>query len=104
MRLFRPFDGAAFAAALPQTTRAIAVLDRTKEPGASGEPLYLDVVTALSEAWAARTIDGRWPRIIGGRYGLSSKEFTPAMVKAVFDELQQGDAQESLHDRDSTTT
>ena len=89
VRLFRPFDSAAFAAALPGTTRAIAVLDRTKEPGASGEPLYLDVVTALSEAWAAGTIDGRWPRIIGGRYGLSSKEFTPAMVKAVLDELRK---------------
>ena len=87
VRLFRPFDSAALAATLPRTTRAIAVLDRTKEPGGSGEPLYLDVVTALSEAWAAGTIDGRWPRIIGGRYGLSSKEFTPAMVKAVFDEL-----------------
>ncbi len=87
VRLFRPFDGAAFAAALPTTTRAIAVLDRTKEPGGSGEPLYLDVVAALSEARAAGSIDGRWPRIIGGRYGLSSKEFTPAMVKAVFDEL-----------------
>ena len=89
VRLFRPFDSAAFAAALPSTMRAMAVLDRTKEPGSSGEPLYLDVVTALSEARAAGTIDGRWPRIIGGRYGLSSKEFTPAMVKAVFDELSK---------------
>ena len=89
VRLFRPFDTAAFAAALPKTTRAIAVLDRTKEPGGIGEPLYLDVVTAISEAWEAGTIDGKWPRIIGGRYGLSSKEFTPAMVKAVFDELRK---------------
>jgi pyruvate-ferredoxin/flavodoxin oxidoreductase len=89
VRLFRPFDGAAFAAALPPTTRAIGVLDRTKEPGGIGEPLYLEVVTALSEARAAGAIDGKWPRIIGGRYGLSSKEFTPAMVKAVFDELQK---------------
>ena len=89
VRLFRPFDSAAFAAALPTTTRAIAVLDRTKEPGSSGEPLYLDAVTALSEAWAGGAIDGGWPRIIGGRYGLSSKEFTPAMVKAVFDELRK---------------
>jgi pyruvate-ferredoxin/flavodoxin oxidoreductase len=89
VRLFRPFDSAAFAAALPKTTRAIAVLDRTKEAGSTGEPLYLDVVTALSEARAAGTIDSRWPRIIGGRYGLSSKEFTPAMVKAVFDELEK---------------
>ncbi len=89
VRLFRPFDSAAFAAALPKTTRAIAVLDRTKEPGSTGEPLYLDVVTALSEARAAGAIDGRWPKIIGGRYGLSSKEFTPGMVKAVFDELKR---------------
>ena len=89
VRLFRPFDSAAFAAAMPKTTRAIAVLDRTKEPGSTGEPLYLDVVTALSEARAAGAIDGRWPQIIGGRYGLSSKEFTPAMVKAVFDELKR---------------
>ena len=89
VRLFRPFDSAAFAAAVPRTARAIAVLDRTKEPGAPGEPLYLDVVAALSEAWTARTVEGRWPRIIGGRYGLSSKEFTPAMVKAVFDELRK---------------
>ena len=92
VRLFRPFDSAAFAAALPKTTRAIAVLDRTKEPGSTGEPLYVDVVTALSEARAAGAIDGRWPQIIGGRYGLSSKEFTPAMVKAVFDELKRAPA------------
>jgi len=89
VRLFRPFDGAAFAATLPKTTRAIAVLDRTKEPGSTGEPLYLDVVTALSESRATGAGDGSWPRIIGGRYGLSSKEFTPAMVKAVFDELKR---------------
>ncbi|HUI25827.1 MAG TPA: pyruvate:ferredoxin (flavodoxin) oxidoreductase, partial [Candidatus Kryptonia bacterium] len=89
VRLFRPFDGGAFAAALPKTARAIAVLDRTKEPGSTGEPLYLEVVTALSEARAAGAGDGGWPRIIGGRYGLSSKEFTPAMVKAVFDELKK---------------
>ena len=80
VRLYRPFSGEHFAAALPGTTRAIAVLDRTKEPGAPGEPLYLDCVTALAEA--RRNI-----RVVGGRYGLSSKEFTPAMVKAVFDEL-----------------
>jgi pyruvate-ferredoxin/flavodoxin oxidoreductase len=80
VRLYRPFDARAFLATLPKTTRAIAVLDRTKEPGAIGEPLYLDVVTALAEARAE-------PRVVGGRYGLSSKEFTPAMVKAVLDEL-----------------
>ncbi|MBT8080975.1 MAG: pyruvate:ferredoxin (flavodoxin) oxidoreductase [Gammaproteobacteria bacterium] len=86
VRLYRPFSKAHLLEALPDTVRSIAVLDRTKEPGASGEPLYQDVVTALAEASAAGEI-GRMPRIIGGRYGLSSKEFTPAMVKAVFDEL-----------------
>ena len=86
MRLFRPFSVAAFAAALPKTVRAIAVLDRTKEPGAVGEPLYLDVVAALREA-RETGLYARDPLVIGGRYGLSSKEFTPAMVKAVFDEL-----------------
>jgi pyruvate-ferredoxin/flavodoxin oxidoreductase len=84
VRLYRPFDAAALMAALPVSAKAVAVLDRTKEPGAGGEPLYLDVVQALFEAQA----QGRpAPRTIGGRYGLSSKEFTPAMVKAVFDEL-----------------
>ncbi|HEY7202248.1 MAG TPA: pyruvate:ferredoxin (flavodoxin) oxidoreductase [Candidatus Dormibacteraeota bacterium] len=82
VRLFRPFDAAALAAALPPTVRAIAVLDRTKEPGALGEPLYQDVVTALAE-------QGRQvPLVIGGRYGLASKEFTPAMAVAVFRELE----------------
>ncbi|SPE53395.1 putative 2-oxoacid-flavodoxin fused oxidoreductase:conserved protein; 4Fe-4S cluster binding protein [Verrucomicrobia bacterium] len=90
VRLFRPFSTAQFVAALPATVKALAVLDRTKEPGGAGEPLYLDVVTAISESWAD---DGKGqalpPKIIGGRYGLSSKEFTPAMVKGVFDELQK---------------
>ncbi len=81
VRLFRPFAVQAFMDALPHTTRAVAVLDRTKEPGSIGEPLYLDVVVSLAEA-------GRNLRVIGGRYGLSSKEFTPAMTKAVFDELK----------------
>ncbi len=88
VRLYRPFSITDFLAALPSTTRAIAVLERTKEAGALGEPLYLDVVTALHEA--AEQKSDRFvtpPRIIGGRYGLSSKEFTPAMAKAVFDEL-----------------
>ena len=88
VRLYRPFSAEAFLGALPRTVRSIAVLDRTKEPGALGEPLYMDVVTALGEALAAG--DARlpaMPRVIGGRYGLSSKEFTPAMVVAVFDEL-----------------
>jgi pyruvate-ferredoxin/flavodoxin oxidoreductase len=88
VRLYRPFAADRFLAALPASTRAITVLDRTKEPGSSGEPLYLDVVAALSEAHASGT--SRFPvlpRVVGGRYGLSSKEFTPAMVKGVFDAL-----------------
>jgi len=88
VRLYRPFSVRHFAAALPETVRAIAVLDRTKEPGSIGEPLYMDVVTALREAREAGqsrlSVD---PLVIGGRYGLSSKEFAPAHVKAVFDEL-----------------
>ena len=82
VRLFRPFVAADFLAVLPATVRAIAVLDRTKEPGAHGEPLFLDVVATLYEADRATR-----PRVIGGRYGLASKEFTPAMVAAVFAEL-----------------
>jgi pyruvate-ferredoxin/flavodoxin oxidoreductase len=90
VRLYRPFSRSAFLASLPRSARAIAVLDRTKEPGAPGDPLYLDVMTALGEARA----DGvspfaSEPQVVAGRYGLSSKEFTPAMVKAVFDELGQ---------------
>ncbi|HEX7487834.1 MAG TPA: pyruvate:ferredoxin (flavodoxin) oxidoreductase, partial [Anaeromyxobacteraceae bacterium] len=90
VRLFRPFPVEKFMAALPRSVRAIAVLDRTKEPGAIGEPLYQDVVTALREAEQG---DFALPlhevKVIGGRYGLSSKEFTPAMVKAVYDELSK---------------
>ena len=86
--LYRPWDAARFLAALPPTVRAIAVLDRTKEPGSPGEPLYLDVVTTLAEAVVAGTLPmSQMPRVLGGRYGLGSKEFTPAMVKAVLDEL-----------------
>jgi len=87
VRLYRPFAPAALLEALPHTATAIAVLDRCKEPGADGEPLYKDVVTALAQAAAdgARSM----PRVIGGRYGLASKEFTPGMVKAVFDELSR---------------
>ena len=89
VRLFQPFPSAALVAALPPTVRSIAVLDRTKEPGAVGEPLY------LVGARRARRGDGqrrsrrsqRMPRVIGGRYGLSSKEVTPSMLKPVFDEL-----------------
>lgn len=87
VRLFRPFSTDAFIASLPASVRAIAVLDRTKEPGAAGEPLYQDVVTALGERAAAGRLPFSLPRVIGGRYGLSCKEFTPAMAKAVFDEL-----------------
>ncbi|MDR7522504.1 MAG: pyruvate:ferredoxin (flavodoxin) oxidoreductase [Armatimonadota bacterium] len=85
VRLYRPFAAGDFVAALPPTVRAIAVLDRTKEPGALGEPLYLDVVAALREEGAGRFATE--PVVIGGRYGLASKEFTPAMVVAVFAEL-----------------
>ncbi len=88
VRLYRPFDVQSLVQAFPATTRAIAVLDRTKEPGSAGEPLYLDVVTAVMEGWDMAG-NGRLPKIIGGRYGLSSKEFTPGMVKAVYDELQK---------------
>ena len=88
VRLFRPFAARLLVEALPASTRAIAVLDRCKEPGAPGEPLYLDVVAALAEEWAAVHGPAALPAVLGGRYGLSSKEFTPAMVKAVFDHLQ----------------
>jgi len=90
VRVYRPFDGKRFLQALPASVKSIAVLDRTKEPGAAGEPLYQDVIAALYEGMA-----NGWgklkalPKVIGGRYGLSSKEFTPAMVKAVFDNLAQ---------------
>jgi len=86
VRLFRPFDAAALIEALPASVRSIAVLDRTKEPGADGEPLYKDIVTALAQSDDDRR---KQIKVIGGRYGLSSKEFTPAMVKAVFDELAE---------------
>ena len=88
VRLYRPFAVEHFLNALPATTKAISVLDRTKEPGASGEPLYQDVVTAVNEGIASEIAPfNTHPRIVGGRYGLSSKEFTPAMVKGVFEEL-----------------
>ena len=82
VRLYRPFSIPDFLKALPASTKSIAVLDRTKEPGATGEPLYCDVVTALAESGVSK-------KVVGGRYGLSSKEFTPAMVKGVFDELKK---------------
>jgi pyruvate-ferredoxin/flavodoxin oxidoreductase len=91
VRLYRPFDVERFVAVLPNSVKAIAVLDRTKEPGSAGEPLYLDVVAAIHEKWGAgerfSSSSPSSPKIIGGRYGLSSKEFTPAMVKGVFDNL-----------------
>jgi len=89
VRLYRPFSMEHLVAALPKTVRAISVLDRTKEPGCAGEPMYQDVITALAEAQAAGKLPFAMPKVVGGRYGLSSKEFTPAMVKAVFDELKK---------------
>lgn len=87
-RLYRPFDGEAFVKSIPETARRLAILDRTKEPGSSGEPLYQDVLTALHDNRTAgyRKFE-KEPQVIGGIYGLSSKEFTPPMVKAIFDEL-----------------
>ncbi len=86
VRLYRPFSIQHFLAALPATVKAIAVLDRTKEPGSPGEPLYLDCVAALMQGITLGVL-ANLPRLVGGRYGLSSKDFTPAMAKAVFDEL-----------------
>ncbi|MFZ1528999.1 MAG: pyruvate:ferredoxin (flavodoxin) oxidoreductase [Ferruginibacter sp.] len=88
IRLFRPFSTKHLLEALPKTTQRIAVLDRCKEPGADGEPLYKDVVTGLSESFAQGQIS-QMPKITGGRYGLSSKEFTPGMVKGIFDEIKK---------------
>ena len=82
VRLYRPFSAKAFVGALPKTVKQLAVLDRTKEPGALGEPLYLDVLAALRDAWEEGA-----PKVFGGRYGLSSKEFTPAMVAGIFANL-----------------
>jgi len=97
VRLYRPFSREHLLKALPKTVKKIGVLDRTKEPGGPGEPLYIDVVTALAEAAALgeSEFDGT-PRVVGGRYGLSSKEFTPAMVKAVFDELAKDSPKNSF--------
>ena len=83
VRLYRPFSNEDLLKALPATTKIVAVLDRTKEPGAGGEPLYLDVVNALAEGGRKKV------KVIGGRYGLASKEFTPGMVKSVFDEMRK---------------
>jgi pyruvate-ferredoxin/flavodoxin oxidoreductase len=88
VRLFRPFDSKAFLSALPSTVKKIAVLDRTKEPGSCGEPLYQDILTVLAENSDSLPF-ASMPKVIGGRYGLSSKEFTPAMVKGIYDELSK---------------
>jgi pyruvate-ferredoxin/flavodoxin oxidoreductase len=95
VRLYRPFSVEHFLAALPDTCRAVAVLEQTKESGAPGEPLYLDVVTTLAQAVAAGTRTSM-PRVIGGRYGLGSKNFNPAQAKAVFDELKKTEPQTSF--------
>jgi len=84
VRMYRPLDAKEFVNAIPKSVKKIAVLDRCKEPGSIGEPLYMDVVNAISEEWKGEKIT-----ILGGRYGLASKEFTPAMVKAVYDELKK---------------
>jgi pyruvate-ferredoxin/flavodoxin oxidoreductase len=84
VRLYRPFDIEHFVDAFPETTKSITVLDRTKEPGSVGEPLYTDTISAIFEGW-----HGALPIVVGGRYGLSSKEFTPAMIKSVFENLSQ---------------
>ncbi len=90
VRLFRPFSVKHFIAALPATVKVLAVLDRTKEPGSAGEPLYLDMVAAIIESLSDGIAPFKVaPKVIGGRYGLSSKEFTPAMVKGVFDEMKK---------------
>ena len=89
VRLYRPFSMKHFIESVPKTIKSIAVLDRTKEPGSLGEPLYLDIVSALNEAKEEGSLGFEMLHIIGGRYGLSSKEFTPGMIKAVFDTLKE---------------
>lgn len=88
VRLYRPFPAEQFVAALPKTARKVAILDRCKEPGAAGEPLYQDALTALAEAFASGTLP-QLPVVTGGRYGLSSKEFTPGMVAGIFEEMKK---------------
>ncbi|MDO8548842.1 MAG: pyruvate:ferredoxin (flavodoxin) oxidoreductase [Ignavibacteria bacterium] len=90
VRLYRPFSIDHFIDKLPSTTKVISVLDRTKEPGSAGEPLYLDIVNAISEKYGNGELKFAYPKIVGGRYGLSSKEFTPAMIKSVFDDMSKG--------------
>ncbi|NTW47172.1 MAG: pyruvate:ferredoxin (flavodoxin) oxidoreductase, partial [Chlorobaculum sp.] len=88
VRLFRPFDISAFIASLPTSVKCISVLDRVKEPGSAGEPLYLDIINAVAESYQGGKCVSM-PKVVGGRYGLSSKEFTPAMVKAIFDNMNE---------------
>ncbi len=88
VRLFRPFSTNHLISALPKSTKSIAVLDKTKEPGSTGEPLYLDIIQSISEAFQNNKI-ASFPKIVGGRYGLSSKEFTPTMVQAILNNLKQ---------------
>ena len=95
VRLYRPFSLKHFLAAIPESVRSVAVLDRTKEPGSAGEPLYQDIVTAFAEARDERDM----PRIIGGRYGLSSKEFTPWNGPFRFQRIDQIESEESLYGR-----
>ena len=95
VRLYRPFAAEAFLAALPRSVRAVAVLEQTKESGAPGEPLYLDVVNTLAQA-TSRGRRRSMPLVIGGRYGLSSKDFNPSMAKAVFDELRKPEPRDSF--------
>ena len=102
VRLYRPFSAAHFLAALPPSIMAVAVLEQTKEPGAAGEPLYLDVVATLAQGFGSGQRSSM-PRVIGGRYGLSSKDFTPAMVKAALDELARRNDQGKFAGRNSFT-
>ena len=102
VRLYRPFSAADFLAALPASVTAIAVLEQTKEPGSPGEPLYLDVVVTVAEA-VGRGERASMPRVVGGRYGISSKDFTPAMAKAALDELLKRDANNRFAARNGFT-
>jgi pyruvate-ferredoxin/flavodoxin oxidoreductase len=95
VRLFRPFSATHLAEALPATVKTIGVLDRAKEPGAGGEPLYMDIITALHQLRRAGVVTTD-PAVVGGRYGLSSKEFTPAMIVGIFAELAKDDPKDSF--------
>jgi pyruvate-ferredoxin/flavodoxin oxidoreductase len=97
VRLYRPFDGEAMIAALPKSVRRIVVFDRTKEPGAIGEPMYLDVVAALDQAERTLRLPFARPLVVGGRYGLSSKDFTPSMLKAVLDHVRETASEKVRH-------